>query len=51
MNKIIIFVILMWSLSADAQITVTHFNADWNDANKVTWVKKLTDCDIAFVIL
>jgi hypothetical protein len=49
MNKIIIFVILMWSLSADAQITVTHFNADWNDANKVTWVKKLTDCDIAFV--
>ena len=28
-----------------SQITVTHFNANWNDANKVTWIKKLSDVD------
>ena len=29
-----------------AQITVTHFNADWNNANNVEWFKKLNDCDL-----
>jgi hypothetical protein len=46
-----LFVILFWLgvSSVFGQITVTHFNADWNDANKVPWVKKLTDCNIAYV--
>tara|TARA_R100000152_G_C6772491_1_gene199419 strand:+ start:1151 stop:1483 length:333 start_codon:yes stop_codon:yes gene_type:complete len=51
MNKLktILFFILMWSFSVSAQITVTHFNAGWNDANKVDWVKKLKECDITYV--
>ena len=32
-----------------AQITVTHFNAEWNNTNKVEWFTKLDDCDLADV--
>mgnify|MGYP003118240907 FL=1 len=39
----------MFSLSANAQIVVTEFNAEWNAANKVEWLEKLSDCDIAKV--
>ena len=45
---LIIFFMLVAS-GAFGQIKITHFNADWNDANKVPWVKKLTDCDVAYV--
>ena len=27
------------------QITITQYNAGWNDANKVTWLNKLTDVE------
>ncbi len=27
-----------------AQITATHFNAGWNDANSVPWFMDLEDC-------
>ena len=30
-------------------ICVTQFNAGFNDANKVTWVNKLSDCDTKFI--
>ena len=45
--KKLLFILL--SNSAFSQITVTQFNADWNDANKVEWIDKLTDCDITKV--
>jgi len=32
-----------------AQIVVTHFNADWNNANNVEWFEKLNDCDLTNV--
>ena len=38
-----------FSFSANAQIVVTEFNAEWNAANKVEWINKLSDCDIAKV--
>ena len=50
MNKIILM-LLAFSFSANAQIVVTEFNAEWNAANKVEWVDKLSDCDIAKVDL
>ena len=28
---------------------MTHFNAGWNDANKVEFIGKLTDCDLVYV--
>ena len=48
MNKIILM-LLAFSLSASAQIVVTEFNAEWNAANKVEWIDKLSDCDITKV--
>ena len=30
-------------------VVVVEFWASWNDANKVSWLKKLTDCDISKV--
>jgi len=48
MNKIILM-LLAFSFSANAQIVVTEFNAEWNSANKVEWVDKLSDCDITKV--
>ena len=44
--------IILFMLLANAsysQIVVTHFNADWNDPNKVSYIGKLTDCDIVYV--
>lgn len=51
MNKLItiIFLLLAWSFTTKAQVTVTHFNAEWNKANAVVWVKKLKDCDVTYV--
>tara|TARA_R110000824_G_scaffold288100_1_gene476117 strand:- start:188 stop:514 length:327 start_codon:yes stop_codon:yes gene_type:complete len=49
MNKILIILFLMFSLSANAQIVVTEFNAEWNAVNGVEWLNKLSDCDIAKV--
>jgi hypothetical protein len=48
MNKIILM-LLAFSFSANAQIVVTEFNAEWNSANKVEWLGKLSDCDITKV--
>ena len=49
MNKILIILFLIFSLSANAQIVVTEFNAEWNAVNGVEWLGKLSDCDIAKV--
>ena len=34
---------------AFSQVVVTQFNAGWNSANAVTWLDKLSDCDVAVV--
>ena len=44
---IILFTLLTKSMSA--QVTVTHYNAEWNKANDVKWLNKLSDCDITKV--
>ena len=48
-EKIITNILAVFSLSASSQIVVTHFNAEWNDPNKVAYIGKLTDCDIVYV--
>ena len=48
MYMLIIFFMLLANASY-SQIVVTHFNADWNDPNKVSYIGKLTDCDIVYV--
>ena len=50
MNKLIyILIFLLASFSVKGQIVVTEFNAEWNAANKVEWLEKLSDCDISKV--
>jgi|TARA_R110001599_G_scaffold86340_4_gene231566 hypothetical protein len=47
--KKLILLFLICSSNVSAQIVVTHFNADWNDPNKVAYIGKLTDCEIVYV--
>ena len=49
MKKILTILLTVFSLSSSSQIVVTHFNAEWNDPNKVSYIGKLTDCDIVYV--
>ena len=44
-----ILILMLFCSNVFAQITVTHFNAEWNSANKVDWFGKLDDCDLADV--
>ena len=44
-----ILLLMLFCSSVSAQITVTHFNAEWNAANKVEWFEKLDDCELAKV--
>ena len=47
--KYILLTTLLFCKVSFAQIVVTHFNADWNTANKVEWFEKLNDCDLTNV--
>jgi thioredoxin-like negative regulator of GroEL len=49
MKNILAILLMAFSLNASSQIVVTHFNAEWNDPNKVSYIGKLTDCDIVYV--
>ena len=44
---IILFTLLAKSMSA--QVAAIHYNAEWNKANDVKWLNKLSDCDITKV--
>ena len=44
---VILFILL--ANTSSSQIVVTHFNATWNDPNKVSYIGELTDCDIVYV--
>ena len=47
MKKSILSVLLFAiSFPLLGQIEVKYFNAQWNAANEIEWVEKLTDCDI-----
>ena len=45
----LILILMLVVSSSSGQIVVTHFNAAWNDPNKVSYIGKLTDCDIVYV--
>ena len=42
--KNLLFLTVLLSASASAQIQVCQFNAEWNNANTVSWVMDLEDC-------
>ena len=41
---LLVLVLLFVCGNVSAQITVTQFNAGWNDANGVSWLHSLEDC-------
>ena len=45
----LILILMLIASSSSGQIVVTHFNAAWNDPNKVSYIGELTDCDIVYV--
>ena len=49
MKNILLILFTAFSFNATSQIVVTHFNAEWNDPNKVSYIGELTDCDIVYV--
>ena len=49
MKKFLTLVALFITLSVTSQIQVVQFNANWNAANGVNWLTKLTDCKTAQV--
>ena len=42
---VLMLVLMICAGTAKAQIQVAQFNAEWNSANEVIWVGKLTDCN------
>ena len=42
---ILFLIFIISSNNVFGQINIVHYNAGWNDANKVTWLKKLSDVD------
>mgnify|MGYP003630834577 CR=1 FL=1 len=46
---LLILLLILIASPASSQIVVTHFNADWNNPNKVSYIGKLTDCEIVYV--
>ena len=45
MKKYILILLILFSNNVFSQITVTHFNAEWNEANSVEWFMGLKDCN------
>ena len=55
-SYLLILLLMLVSSAASGQspcgnggLCVTQFNAGFNDANKVTWVTELSDCDTKFI--
>jgi len=55
LKYIVLLLLMIMSSSANGQspcgdnLCVVQFNAGFNEANKVTWVKELTDCSTKFI--
>ena len=46
---LLLLLLILVCQTTSAQVIVTHYNAEWNKANDVKWLNKLSDCDIAKV--
>ena len=47
---LLLFFLLAWG-TAFSQITVIHFNADFNKQNNVVWFSKLKECDTQTLLI
>ena len=47
---LLVLILVCMCGKASGQISVSQFNASWNDANEVSWVQDLNDCQtLAYV--
>jgi len=44
-----LLILMLFTSLTYGQVVVTHFNAEWNNPNKVKFIGDLTDCDIVYV--
>ena len=49
MKKLLFLLLFLISGMIYSQITVIHFNANWNGANDVKWVEDLTDAKLKWI--
>jgi len=49
MKKLFTILLLFFTTQMMGQVTVIHFNADWNKSHDVEWIEDLSDCDIEYV--
>jgi len=45
----LILILMLFCGITFGQVKVVQYNADWNNANKVEWLNKLTDCSIKYI--
>jgi len=49
MKKLFLLLVsLLFTINCYTQVTIKHFNAAWNNSNKVVWLNKLTDCSVKY---
>ena len=46
---LLVILFILFANTSFSQVVVTHFNAAWNNPNKVSYIGELTDCDIVYV--
>ena len=48
-SYLLLLLLILVCNTSSGQIVATHFNAEWNNPNKVKFVGDLTDCDIVYI--
>ena len=49
MKNLLLFLFsFLFIINCQSQITIKHFNAAWNNSNNVTWLDKLSDCNVKY---
>tara|TARA_R110002167_G_scaffold72026_2_gene202955 strand:- start:1179 stop:1526 length:348 start_codon:yes stop_codon:yes gene_type:complete len=48
-SYLLLLLLILICKTSSGQIVVTHFNAEWNNPNKVKYIGDLKDCDIVYV--
>ena len=45
----VLITVMLCTSNVFGKVKVIHFNADWNTANSVKWIKDLNDCKISSI--
>ncbi len=45
---LLVLLLVLLANASFGQVVVTHFNAEWNEPNKVEWVDELEECKVTY---